>query len=250
MLVKLNDISYGYQQEPVIENVNLEIHKKDFVGMIGPNGGGKSTIIKIILGLIKPWSGQIKTGRNVDGTPVKMGYLPQFHEFDKSYPITVREVILSGLIGQSRKHLRFSRPQKNKASELIESLGLKDIERKGIGELSGGQMQRVFLGRALVSTPDLLILDEPGTYVDNRFESEMYQLLETINQDTAILLVSHDIGQIVSYVKTIACVNHYLHYHPTNSITDEILASYNCPIDLITHGRVPHRVLHNHPHND
>lgn len=250
MLLSLNDISFGYDQVPVIEQINLEIKQGDFIGMIGPNGGGKSTIIKIIMGLLKPWSGDIEFGHLDNNRTVSTGYLPQYHEFDKSFPITVKEVVMSGLIGKQRGFLRFNKQQKTEASELIQVLGLKEIEDKPIGSLSGGQMQRVFLGRALVSNPDLLILDEPSTYVDYQFENEMYKLLQQINKQTAILLVSHDIGQIVSFVKTIACVNYNLHYHPSNKITDEILKSYNCPIELITHGHVPHRVLHNHSDHD
>ncbi|MCK5821913.1 MAG: metal ABC transporter ATP-binding protein [Bacteroidales bacterium] len=228
----------------------MEINEGDYIGMIGPNGGGKSTIIKIIMGLLKPWSGKFEIGTKQDGEAVKIGYLPQYQLFDKSFPITVQEVIMSGLMGTHNNLFRFNKQQKEETETLINTLGLESVEKQSIGELSGGQMQRVFLGRALISNPDLLILDEPVTYVDNKFENEMYELLQQINKRTAILLVSHDVGQIVSFVKTIACVNHYLHYHPSNKISEDILASYDCPIELITHGKVPHRVLHNHPHHD
>lgn len=246
MLVQLKDISYGYNTDPVIDHVNFEINKGDFVGMIGPNGGGKSTIIRLIMGLLKPWSGTIDIGKNDTGAPIKIGYLPQYHEFDKRFPISVEDVILSGLHTADNRRARITRDDKIKAREALALLGLEAFRKRAIGELSGGQMQRVFLGRSMISQPDLLILDEPVTYVDNRFENEMYQMLESINSITGILLVSHDVGQIVSFVKTIACVNGTLHYHPSNRITDKVLKSYNCPIDLITHGMVPHRVLHNH----
>ena len=246
MLLQLKNISYGYNTDPVIDQVNFDIKKGDFVGMIGPNGGGKSTIIKIIMGLLKPWSGTIDIGKNDKGAPISIGYLPQYHEFDKKFPISVEDVILSGLHTANNRRARISRDDRKKAKEALALLGLESYNKRAIGELSGGQMQRVFLGRSMISQPDLLILDEPVTYVDNRFENEMYQLLESINSTTGILLVSHDVGQIVSFVKTIACVNGTLHYHPSNRITDKVLESYNCPIDLITHGKVPHRVLHNH----
>jgi len=250
VLINLKDISFGYSHNTVIEQVNLEIKKNDFIGMIGPNGGGKSTIIKIIMGLIKPWSGKIEIGTNQKGETIRIGYLPQYHLFDKSFPITVQEVIMSGLIRNQKSLFRFNSKQKAEAKALIKTLGLNNLQNQSIGNLSGGQMQRVFLGRALISNPDLLILDEPVTYVDNKFENEMYDLLQHINKHAAILLVSHDVGQIVSFVKTIACVNRYLHYHPSNKISEDVLASYDCPIELITHGKVPHRVLHNHPHHD
>lgn len=246
MLIRLNNVTYGYQEEPAVSEVNLEIREKDFVGMIGPNGGGKSTIIKLIMGLLAPWSGTIERGKDPDGSDIHIGYLPQYHEFDKRFPISVEDVMLSGVSPSLLQHRKIRKAFRDKARSLLQELGITQTAGKAIGELSGGQMQRVFVGRALISEPRLLILDEPVTYVDNRFEKEMYELLEQINQHTAILLVSHDVGQIVSIVKTIACVNKSLHYHPSNRISQEVLDSYNCPIDLITHGKVPHRVLHQH----
>jgi zinc transport system ATP-binding protein len=240
-LVELKSVSFGYRDEPVIDHVDLVIGEGDFIGMIGPNGGGKSTIIRIIMGLLEPWSGEVIIAKDIN-----IGYLPQTHTFDKRFPISVLEVVLSGLLKIHGITTRVSKTDKQKAMEVLEKVGMAEFAPRSIGELSGGQMQRVFIGRALISKPGLLILDEPVTFVDNRFEQELYNLLETISNETAILLVSHDVGQIVSSVKTIACVNKHLHYHPSNQITEKILESYNCPIDLITHGRVPHRVLPNH----
>lgn len=240
-LVELKGVSFGYRDEPVIDQVNLVIRDGDFIGMIGPNGGGKSTIIRIIMGLLEPWSGEVIIPRNIN-----IGYLPQTHTFDTRFPISVLEVVLSGLLKIHGTTTRVSKKDRQKAMEVLGKVGMADLAKRSIGELSGGQMQRVFIGRALISEPQLLILDEPVTYVDNRFEQELYNLLELISKETSILLVSHDVGQIVSSVRTIACVNRYLHYHPSNQITEEILESYNCPIDLITHGHVPHRVLPTH----
>ena len=246
MLVKLENITCGYDSEKAIEGVNLEIRRGDFIGMIGPNGGGKSTLIKLIIGLLMPWSGKVIYGNNDLGERIKIGYLPQYQEFDKKYPISIKEVVLSGLIKNNSLVTRFNSRDRKRAAEVLDLLGLSNIGNKSIGDLSGGQMQRAFLGRALISDPDLLILDEPVTYVDSRFEIELYELLEELNKEKAILLVSHDLGQITSSVKTIACVNKHLHYHPSNKINEKILATYNCPVELITHGKVPHRVLKDH----
>ncbi|MDE5638775.1 MAG: ATP-binding cassette domain-containing protein, partial [Odoribacter sp.] len=133
-----------------------------------------------------------------------------------------------------------------KAHALLEKYGMRRYLKSPIGELSGGQMQRVFLCRAIISSPRLLILDEPMTYVDSNFEQEFYTILQELNQTMGIIMVSHDLGTICSYVKTIACVNRGLHYHTSNLITSEQLKSYNCPIELISHGPVPHRVLKKH----
>jgi len=246
-LLKIENLSFGYDKIPVLENVNFEVFEQDFIGVIGPNGGGKTTLLKAILGLIKPEKGQIIFGKHLQGRKKAIGYLPQVRYIDKKFPITVIDVVMSGsiMVGKtlSQKAIR------NKAEALLDEMGLISIKNKAIGELSGGQMQRVFLCRALISDPKLLILDEPDTFVDNRFEGELYEKLKHINKDVAIILVSHDVGTITSYVKTIACVNGNLHYHRSNKITQEQLNDYNCPIQIISHGMVPHTVLEIHDHD-
>ncbi|MCG8582712.1 MAG: metal ABC transporter ATP-binding protein [Bacteroidales bacterium] len=242
-LIQLNNITASYDNNVVLSNINLEVFDSDFIGVIGPNGGGKTTLLKVILNLLKPASGKI-----IKHEHLKTGYLPQVNTIDKQFPITIKDVILSGNYATSRWWKKPDKELRKKVSELLEFIGLENSHNESIGELSGGQMQRVFLCRALISNPNLLILDEPNTYVDKSFEASLYNLLGELNKDMAILLVSHDVGTISSMVKTIACVNGGLHYHPSNKITNEILQSYNCPIELISHGHVPHRVLKHHNH--
>jgi len=242
-LISLENISAGYEKNTVLNDINLTINPKDFIGIIGPNGGGKTTLLKVILDLIQPFKGRI-----TKADQLKIGYLPQVNTIDKRFPITVMDVIASGRFASCKWWQKQSKAQKVKVDELLRFIGLENENHTPIGELSGGQMQRVFLCRALVSNPNLLILDEPNTYVDKTFEANLYQLLSELNDKMAILLVSHDVGTISSMVKTIACVNSELHYHPSNKITNEILQSYNCPIELISHGQVPHRVLKHHHH--
>lgn len=247
-LVSLKDIQAGYNGKTVLSKVNFEVRQNDFIGIIGPNGGGKTTLLKLILGLLKPFSGSIRYYFDDEDKTFRshIGYLPQVNSFDKKFPISVKEVILSGLLTKKSIFQRYSKEDQDQATSIMEHFGLTDLRNRTAGELSGGQLQRVFLARAIISSPRLLILDEPDTYVDNRFEYELYSLLKEINKTTAILLVSHDIGMISSYIKSIACVNNSLHYHPSNEISNEQLKVFNCPIDIITHGTVPHRVLHNH----
>lgn len=246
-LVEIQSLSAGYGEELILENINFNVYDNDFVGVIGPNGGGKTTLLKVIIGLLKPLSGSIIIN-NKGNNGNFFGYLPQLSNVDKRFPISVKEIVMSGIFQSGRNGKVYSGIAAKSAIEMLEVTGVRHLASKVIGELSGGQIQRVLLARAIVSSPRLLILDEPDTFVDNNFERDLYELLKELNKKMAILMVSHDLGIISSYVKTLACVNRGLHYHPSNVISEEVLKSYNCPIDLITHGDLPHRVLKDHDH--
>jgi zinc transport system ATP-binding protein len=247
-LLEIKNLSAGYDNNIVLEDISMEVFSGDFIGVIGPNGGGKTTLIKTILGLIKPVSGEM----NLFISKTNIGYLPQVNQIDKRFPITVIDVVRSGKANTALfSSFRKNTEEKEKAESLLAEMGISAIRNKPIGELSGGQMQRVFLCRALMNQPELLVLDEPSTYVDNNFEGELYLKLKELNEQMAIILISHDVGTISFFVKTIACVNRSLHHHPSNIITEEQLTSYNCPLQIITHGNIPHTVLklhdeHNH----
>lgn len=243
-ILELKDITAGYDHQPVLKHVNFEICEGDFIGIIGPNGGGKTTLLKVILGLLKPFSGEIIYHTSKQNL---FGYLPQNNRFDQRFPIDVTEVVLSGLMSEKGLYKSYTRAEKNKAWELLDKYGMGNYKKAPIGDLSGGQMQRVFLCRAIISSPRILMLDEPTTYVDSSFEREFYAILKDLSKTLSIVMVSHDLGTICSYVKTIACVNRELHYHNSNLISEEQLQSYNCPLELVTHGKIPHRVLINHP---
>ncbi len=246
-LIKINNVTAGYDNVIVLRDVSITISDQDFIGVIGPNGGGKTTLIKLILGLIKPFSGTIQRFDKQEGSFI--GYLPQQSHIDRKFPITVQDIVLSGLMSSGKPLNRYSSTDKKQALDLLEQMGIGHLAKRTAAELSGGQMQRVFICRALISSPKLLILDEPNTFVDNRFEHEMYELLQQFNRKMAIMIISHDVGTISYFVKTIACVNTYLHYHPSNIITEAQLAGYNCPLQIITHGDVPHTVLQKHDHS-
>ena len=242
----MQNVSAGYDSGLVLRDVTFEVNQHDFIGVIGPNGGGKTTLIKLILGLIKPASGIVERYNDQEGSFI--GYLPQQSHIDRKFPITVQDIVLSGLMSSSVGFKTYSSQDKKMAINLLEQMGIGHFAKRTTGELSGGQLQRVFICRALISSPKLLILDEPNTFVDNRFEHEMYELLQEFNKRMAIMIVSHDVGTISYFVKTIACVNTFLHYHLSNIITEEQLAGYNCPLQIITHGDVPHTVLQKHKH--
>lgn len=231
-LIQIKDLSAGYNKIPVIRHVNLKVFDNDYIGVIGPNGGGKTTLLKVISGLLKPLSGSIEFSNELNDKR-SIGYLPQIKTIDKKFPITVFDVVRSGLMLNRGKEN--SANEKQKVTEILEESGIAGISKKAIGELSGGQMQRVFLCRALISDPKILLLDEPDTFVDTTFEGELYEKLQLLNEKMAIILVSHDVSSISGHVKTIACMNGGLHYHPENQITQEQLDNYNCPIKLVSH---------------
>ncbi len=250
-IIELQQVSAGYSDDIILRNVNLAIRENDFIGVIGPNGGGKTTLVRVIIGLLKPLTGKVIYHQQEGASPHKrlIGYLPQVSHTDREFPITVLNVVLSGLAGRAKLFNHFTKPQTAKAREMLDAMGIGDLAEKNIGELSGGQLQRVFLCRAIVSDPRLLILDEPNTFVDNKFESDLYKTLRELNSRMAIMIVSHDVGTITYFVKTIACVNRELHYHESNIISQEQLAAYNCPIQIIAHGEIPHTILKAHNHH-
>ena len=244
-LFEINQLSAGYDSGVVLEDVNLKVRENDFIGVIGPNGGGKTTLLRVILGLLKPLKGTIIFNESLPGRN-RIGYLPQMAAGDKTFPVTVTDVVLSGLMIGKGAVARMSTADRQRVREVINELGLEKIRNSPLDVLSGGQLQRVFLGRAVIGSPRLLLLDEPDNFVDASFESDFYEKLHDLNKRMAILMVSHDIGTISSHVKSFACVNRKLHYHPSPEITNEQLSAYDCPIQLVTHGRIPHTVLEKH----
>ena len=246
-LVTLSYVGVAYDGYEALQHVDLEIDERDFLGIIGPNGGGKTSLVKAILGTI-PYSGNIRMAPELfRGRERLIGYMPQITNFDRAFPISVHEVVLSGLQGRKGFRSRYSREDRNKAMDLIREVGIGEVACHPIGEISGGQMQRALLARAIISEPRLLILDEPTNFVDNRFEKELYTTLQRLNERMAIIVVSHDIGTITSVVKEIVCVNRHVHRHRSNILTQEQLRNYDCPIQIVSHGTVPHTVLEHHP---
>ena len=236
-LIEIKGLNVGYEDRIVLHNVDLNVYERDFLGIIGPNGGGKTTLMRCVLGLLKPRSGQIifhpRRPRTM-GQGLSIGYLPQYTSIDRKFPIRVEEVILSGLASQKRAMARYTAEDRRLARQVAERMGLSGLEDRPIGALSGGQLQRTLLGRAVISDPEVVILDEPSTYLDRHFEAQLYQLLTELNQRCAIILVSHGT----------------LDYHPDTGITAEWLErNFQCPIDLLGHGDLPHRVLGRHIHH-
>lgn len=191
VLVSLSHVSMGWNGRKVLEDVSLEVHRGDFIAITGPNGGGKTTLLKLILGLYKPVRGTVTRPE----AGVRIGYLPQKNMVDSHFPITTEEVIRSGLLNVKG----LSQEDKDEAyRRTMDAVGLKEHASKAIGTLSGGQLQRALLGRAIISCPDILVLDEPLSYIDKPFEARLYSLISDIAKTTTIILVSHEMSKIAS----------------------------------------------------
>jgi len=246
-VIRLDDVWVKYGELTVLEEINLSVQNLDFLGIIGPNGGGKTTLLKVILGLIKPVRGKvIVLGEPPEKSRRFIGYVPQITQFDRAFPVTVLDVVLMGRLGRKGFLGKYDREDEKTACEALESVEMLEFKNKQVGKLSGGELQRVLLARALAADPRILLLDEPTASIDEPTKTELYELLKNLNRKITVILVSHDIGVISSYVDKIACLNRKLFYHGSKEIKIETLEkTYQCPVDLIAHG-VPHRVLRKH----
>jgi zinc transport system ATP-binding protein len=241
-IIDIRSVSFSYPPIPVLDRVSLAVAPRDFVGLIGPNGGGKTTLVKLILGLLRPDQGEI---RLFGQPPVQgrrwAGYVPQHAGLDREFPIRVREVVLMGRLRQLARLPwpgRWSAEDLEAADEALELMEVQRLARRAIGELSGGQLQRVLIARALAGRPKLLVLDEPTASVDSRFQHEIHQTLKRLNERLTIILISHDLGFVSSYVNRVACLNRTLVCHPTDQVSGDLIhALYDDDI---------HRVRHEH----
>ena len=247
-VIRLEDVWVHYDGVPILEGVSLSVEQDDFLGIIGPNGGGKTTLLKVVLGLIMPTRGTVSVmGKSPQNSRDKVGYVPQHNLFDREFPISVWDVVLMGRYSKAGLFRRYNDEDRRIAQSALERVGMLDFGERQIGKLSGGEQQRVFIARALASEPRLLLLDEPTASVDPNMQTEFYELLASLKQQMAIVLVSHDISVISIYVEKLACLNHELYYHGSKEIEAEVLeATYKCPIHMIAHGTIPHTVLKEH----
>ncbi len=246
-VISVQHLWAGYDGNMVLEDINLSVRELDFIGLIGPNGGGKTTLFRVLLGLLPPARGQVRImGQGVREGRRHVGYVPQAVEFDHDFPINVWDVALMGRLNHRRLLRRYSAEDEEAVAEALRSTEMLALRDRPIGALSGGQRQRVYIARALASRPQILLLDEPLASVDTQTRTGIYELLSQLNEQITILLVSHDMGAISSHVKTVGCLNRRLIYHQEKQLTPDMLeAAYRCPIDLIAHG-VAHRVFAEH----
>ncbi len=235
--IELVNVSFSYGDMPALENVSLRVERGEFIGVVGPNAGGKSTLLKIVLGLLKPDRGTVRVlGQPPQQGRRRIGYVPQYPRFARDFPITVEQVVLTARLGRTRWWGGYSRHDKALARDALERTETANLARRRLDTLSGGQLQRVLLSRALACEPEILILDEPTANIDQRVETEIFDLLKKLNEQMTIIVVSHDIAFITYYVTRVACLNRTLMVHDTAHIDGKLLDQlYGTHVHAVEH---------------
>lgn len=245
-VIDVRGVSFAYGRTPVLDDVDLRIGPGDYLAIIGPNGGGKTTLLRLVLGLSRPQTGEVR--RRLTRLRGGMGYVPQFAGFDRDVPLRVAEVIRMGRLGLRPMLRRFAAADRRAVDEVMTRMRLAHLARTPVADLSGGQLQRVLIARALVGEPEILLLDEPLASIDTESRDVVLSTLERLSARIPVVVVTHDLTLFSGAVRQIACVNRTLHYHPHGEISaDELEEIYGCPVELVAHG-VPHRVLDEHGH--
>lgn len=231
-LINISDLFYKYNKTDVLENINLSIKNDDFLAIIGPNGGGKSTLLKLILGLLTPQNGKIQ--KKIKNNQI--GYVPQNTNLNIDFPITALEIVLMGHISPKKKIFGYSKEDIACAMDSLNKVSMQDFANSKIGDLSGGQRQRVFIARALCSNPKVMLLDEPTASIDVKGQREIYELLKELNKSICIVVVSHDISVLLNYAKNVAHINKNLVYHSLENIQKNINTQneHLCEVELLS----------------
>jgi zinc transport system ATP-binding protein len=222
--VAIRDVTFSYDGTPVIDHANLTIGCGEFVTVVGPNGGGKSTLLRLVLGLLVPDSGTVEVlGCHPEESKPRMGYVPQQSDTDPGFPATVLDVVLMGRLGRTRLLGTYTRDDTTAAMAALDDVELADLARRPFSKLSGGQRQRALIARALVSEPDILLLDEPAASLDIAMEKDLYDILHRLRERLTVLLVSHDLAFVSGFTDTVACVNRTVAVHTTSEVTPELI---------------------------
>jgi zinc transport system ATP-binding protein len=252
-VIEIDNLSFAYNGRSVLHQVHLTIQAGDFMAMTGPNGGGKTTLIKLMLGLLKPQTGTLRILGSTPGRSChRIGYVPQNTHINPEFPISALDVVLMGQLQPGNRRMRHLRKDRVVAHEALDKMEMGAHCHRRMGELSGGQRQRVFIARALVCEPEILLLDEPTAHIDTKGEADLYQWLNTMNQAMTIVVVSHNLLVLSTHVKSVACVNQRLHYHPIEQLTGKSLETLCpctveevCPVELVTHS-LTHHLMQGH----
>jgi zinc transport system ATP-binding protein len=230
-------LDFSYDGRPVLSGVDISIPAGDFVSVVGPNGSGKTTLLKLALGLLKPDRGEVAVfGQPPARARGRIGYVPQHPRLDPLFPVSARDVVLMGRLGRTAMLGPWHARDKDLAMDAMDEVGIADQATQHFASLSGGQKQRVLIARALASDPDLLLLDEPTAGLDAHIEEGFYRLLQTLNKRLTIVLVSHDLGFVSGFVKSVVCVGKKVIVHPTSEVTGEVISElYGGDVRLVRH---------------
>lgn len=236
--IEFGDVRFSYGGNLVLEDVSLSLPQKSFVSIVGPNGGGKTTLLKLALGLLRPDRGKIRVlGTSPRDAQRRIGYMPQHSAMDLQFPATVMDVVLMGRLGLAPRFGPFRRQDRQAAAEALREVGVEELRNRPIGALSGGQRQRVLIARALACDPDLLLLDEPTASLDVGVQDELYDLLDRLHEQRTVVIVSHDVGFVTRFVHTVICVNRAVQTHQTEAMTGDVIADmYGHEVRLVRHG--------------
>ena len=240
--IRFDRVNFAYGVAPVLENVSFTIAEREFAAIIGPNGGGKTTMLKLILGLIEPQTGFVRVfGRTPVVARRRIGFMPQYPGLDTQFPVTVMDVVLLARLGGGHRIGRYSGADRAAAAQALEDLGLAAIGNRSYSKLSSGQRQRVLIARALASDPEILLLDEPTANLDPFVQDDLYELLHRLNEKLTVLVVSHDVGFVSKYVEKVVCVNRRVVLHPASAVKGELVSMLYGDMEMrvVDHGHHP-----------
>ncbi|UCG61070.1 MAG: ABC transporter ATP-binding protein [Candidatus Zixiibacteriota bacterium] len=238
-VIELINVSFAYNAKPVLENVNLTVSDKEFVWVVGPNGGGKTTLVKLLLGLLQPKSGTVRVfGDSASSARRRIGYMPQQAHLDLRFPVTARDVVLMGRLNKGMTPGKFSGADREKVHEALELVGMDSMAATPLRDLSGGQQRRLLIARALACEPDMLLLDEPTANLDRKAERELFKILKKLNQRLTVIMISHDPAFVSDFVEQVVCVNRTVAVHPTTDRDREFIGElYGDSLRMVRHDK-------------
>ena len=236
-VIKIEHVSFGYSRNAVLEDANLTVHERDFIWVVGPNGGGKTTLLKLMLGLLQPASGKVTVfGRNPQDVRSRIGYMPQYVDIDPHFPVSVMDIVLMGRLGNGHGFGRYSHDDRLAAERALAGVGLEDLGDRHFSTLSGGQQRRLLIARALASEPEILMLDEPMANLDLVVAEDIQALLHRLNEKLTVVMVSHDPALVSKNVKNVVCVNRTVAIHPTCEVDSRMLGDlYRGQVRMVRH---------------
>ena len=231
VVIEVTDLAFEYENTPILTGVNLKVKKGEFLAIFGPNGGGKTTFLKLLLGFLKPDAGTITIlGTSPSKARGHIGYVPQVAQFDRQFPLSVLDLVLMGCLSKSTIWGTIPKSSKEKALQALEKVGLLDKQAQAFGTLSGGQAQRALMARALVSEPDLLVLDEPTASVDPEAEAQIHDLLLRLKGTMTILMVTHDLQGIIEKASRMLCIHRTLSSYTSKEVCEHFAVGlYHAP---------------------